>query len=303
MFKKIKSGLFLLLGVAVIASACNSKDYETTSSGLKYKYIKDAKGEKLEEGKILIVNMAYYDDKDSVLFDSKNFPYPVSLPYQDSLWRQSGMIFEGFRMLKKGDSLEFQVPASDLFEKSFQAAVPPNIKSESLIRFNVGVVDILNEEEFMSWQMEQFQKEQQKAMEKAGKQMEEDGTIIDDHLKENNIAAQITESGLRYVIKQEGNGVKPEAGSVVTVHYKGTLLDGTPFDSSYDRNEPFSFQLGVGQVIQGWDEGIGLLSKGSKATLYVPSSLAYGPSERGGVIKANSILVFEVELIDFKSQN
>ena len=80
----------------------------------------------------------------------------------------------------------------------------------------------------------------------------------------------------------------------------GTLLEGQKFDSSYDRGEPFSFELGVGMVIPGWDEGIGYLSKGSKGTLYIPSPLAYGPNGAGGVIPGNAILIFEVELIDFE---
>jgi FKBP-type peptidyl-prolyl cis-trans isomerase FkpA len=303
MFKNFKAGLILLFGVAVFSQACNSNDYETTNSGLKYKFIKDAKGDKLEEGKILIVNMAYYTDKDSALFKSSDFPYPVSLPYQDSIWTQSGMIFEGFKMLKKGDSLEFRVPAKDLFEKSFQTSIPEGINKDSEIRFNVGVVDILDEEGFMAWQMEQFQKEQQKAETQATEQISKDAKIIDDYLKENNIVAKNTESGLRYVIKEEGKGVKPEAGNTVSVHYKGTLLDGTPFDSSFDRNEPLSFQIGMGQVIPGWDEGISILNKGSKATLFIPSSLAYGSRGAGPVIQPNSILVFDVELVDVKTNN
>ena len=77
-------------------------------------------------------------------------------------------------------------------------------------------------------------------------------------------------------------------------------MEGQKFDSSYDRGEPFSFELGVGMVIAGWDEGIGYLSKGAKGTLYIPSPLAYGPKGACGVIPGNAILIFEVELIDFE---
>ncbi|GAA4975849.1 peptidylprolyl isomerase [Algibacter aquimarinus] len=109
-----------------------------------------------------------------------------------------------------------------------------------------------------------------------------------------------TESGLRYQIIQKGDGVKAEKGQTVSVHYKGQLSDGTVFDSSYKRNEPIDFPLGVGQVIPGWDEGIGLLKVGDKARLVIPSHLGYGSAGAGGVIPPDATLVFDVELMDVK---
>ncbi len=106
-----------------------------------------------------------------------------------------------------------------------------------------------------------------------------------------------TESGLRYKIIEGGNGESPKAGQQVTVHYKGQLTDGTVFDSSYKRNDPISFTIGVGQVIPGWDEGIGLLKVGDKARLVIPSELGYGNRGAGGVIPPNANLIFDVELV------
>jgi len=106
-----------------------------------------------------------------------------------------------------------------------------------------------------------------------------------------------TKSGLRYKIIQKGNGAKPGVGKQVSVHYEGSLLNGQVFDSSYKRKEPISFQLGVGQVIPGWDEGIGLLQVGDKARLVIPSHLAYGSAGAGGVIPPDATLIFEVELM------
>ena len=90
---------------------------------------------------------------------------------------------------------------------------------------------------------------------------------------------------------------KPLKGKKVKVHYKGMLLDGTVFDSSFKRNQPIEFTLGIGQVIKGWDEGISLLGVGDKASFIIPSDLAYGESGAGGVIPPNAPLLFEVELI------
>ena len=109
-----------------------------------------------------------------------------------------------------------------------------------------------------------------------------------------------TASGLFYKIETPGAGASPSQGQNVSVHYKGSLLDGTVFDSSYKRNQPIDFALGVGQVIKGWDEGIALLSKGAKATFIIPADLGYGSAGAGGVIPPDATLQFEVELVDFK---
>ena len=109
-----------------------------------------------------------------------------------------------------------------------------------------------------------------------------------------------TESGLRYQIIQKGTGVKAEKGKKVSVHYKGQLADGTVFDSSYKRNQPIDFPVGVGQVISGWDEGIQLLNVGDKARFVIPSHLGYGSRGAGGVIPPDAILIFDVELMNVK---
>jgi peptidyl-prolyl cis-trans isomerase A (cyclophilin A) len=109
-----------------------------------------------------------------------------------------------------------------------------------------------------------------------------------------------TKSGLRYQILQKGTGKQATKGANVSVHYKGQLLDGTVFDSSYKRKEPIDFAIGVGQVIAGWDEGIQLLKVGDKARFVIPSHLAYGESGAGGAIPPNATLIFDVELMSVK---
>ncbi len=129
-------------------------------------------------------------------------------------------------------------------------------------------------------------------------QLAVDTKIIEDYLTENGLTADSTVEGLKYNITKTGDATFPISGDVVVVNYTGKLLDGTVFDSNTSGG--FSFPLGQGRVIKGWDIGIALLSKGAKATLYVPSGLAYGTRGSGNAIGSNAVLIFDVELVDIR---
>ena len=108
------------------------------------------------------------------------------------------------------------------------------------------------------------------------------------------------DSGLRIEDLQEGTGSAAKAGDIVEVHYTGWLTDGKKFDSSHDRKQPFSFKLGAGRVIEGWDQGVAGMKVGGKRKLHIPSNLGYGEHGAGGVIPPNAALIFEVELLKIK---
>ena len=126
---------------------------------------------------------------------------------------------------------------------------------------------------------------------------------IEQYLAAHGIAnVEGSPEGFYYVVDQKGEGVFAQSGDFVAVHYTGTRLDGVKFDSSVDRDEPFTFQIGAGMVIQGWDKGIPLFSAGSKGRLFLPSNMAYGAQGAGGAIGPNTPLVFEIEMLEVVSE-
>jgi len=149
--------------------------------------------------------------------------------------------------------------------------------------------------------MEQYNQEMQA---KAALQGILDDKTLQDYFTKNNIKPQKTESGLYYTIQQSGVGDKIANGDTVTMNYTGKTLDGNTFDSNVDSNfhhpQPFDFVPGTNGVIKGWEDAAVLLNKGSKATLYIPSQLAYGAQSPSAAIPPNSILMFTVEVVNVK---
>lgn len=175
----------------------------------------------------------------------------------------------------------------ELHDKAFFAAIDDVLKGRELA---------MEESEIMQ-HMQELQKklveaQQQKASVEGAANLESGAAFLEANAKKEGVTA--TDSGLQYRVITEGAGKSPGATDEVTVHYRGTLLDGTQFDSSYDRGEPATFKLN--QVIKGWTEGLQLMKEGGKYEFFIPSDLAYGPSGRPS-IPPNSVLKFEVELI------
>lgn len=288
----MKKILLLSLIFGVLFTSCQqsskSKSYEgyvQTSSGLYYKFYEENDGENPQIMEILDVVISSSINDTAVIIPENR----MILPMMESMF--AGDIYEGFKMMHKGDTASFMVRADSTFMTLFGSPMPDVFSVDDLMRFEIRLNDFYPESELQAKQIEYMKKNY--ANETLAAENE-----LNEYFKNNNIKPMTTASGLNYVITKEGNGEKPAVGTLIKVHYTGKLLDGSVFDSSVNRNQPFQFVLGIGQVISGWDEGLQLLSKGGKAVLYIPYYLAYG--DRGaGAIPPFSTLIFEVELIDF----
>jgi FKBP-type peptidyl-prolyl cis-trans isomerase FkpA len=289
----IKRILPVVLGIALISlNACNNNGMKKTKDGLEYRIIKDEKGgQSPKEGDIVSIHIKVHVG-DSVLMDSRkmNNNTPIDIPLMPALSSFKGDWPEGLKLLTPGDSALFLVPVDSL-RKLNQGQLPKWMKSGDKISYEVVLVSVKSQDE--------VNKEHQQ---KTAQQKEIDDKILQDYFTQNNLKPNKTSSGLYYIIEKEGSGPLPSPGQTVVVNYTGKTLDGKTFDSNVDPQfqhvQPFKYVAGRGEVIPGWDEGVMLLKKGSKAKLFLPSPLAYGPQSPGPGVSANAILMFEVEVTD-----
>jgi FKBP-type peptidyl-prolyl cis-trans isomerase FkpA len=258
-------------------------------SGIAFKKIINGTG-KLKpqiDDQVMMHIRAYVSD--SMLFDSYKLNNNEPVPAKISKPQFNGDIMDAITMLVEGDSAVMYVPQDSIFRNGMK---PPFAIPGDLVFYQIKMISVKNAIE--------FEKEQKEIASRAN--------IIDDekiatYIKANNlVGVKKTSSGLYYQITEEGKGDLVPVGKEVTMNYTGYLLDGTVFDSNikeeFQHVQPFKFALGKGQVIKGWDEGVALLNKGAKAKLLIPSSMAYGSQARPG-LPANSVLIFDVQLVDF----
>ena len=286
---------YVLIAAAIVCGACSKT--RKAPNGVEAQVVRDGKGNFAATGEYLVMSMVFKDAKDSVWDDSRKRGIPVVIPMADtSAIKNEKGIESIFRVMKKGDSLIVKVTAKSFFENTQGRAVPPNLAPEGLFTFYFGVDDIANQEGLNKMQEKIMAAQNEKNRVQQQGQLAADTTAIDAYLAGKKIVAMKDKSGLRYVITQKSEGGNPTLSNTVKVNYKGSLLEnGKVFDQSQN---PIEFPLP--NLIQGWQIGFQLLSKGSKATLYIPSSLGYGLNGSPPDIPANTNLVFEVELIDFK---
>lgn len=273
--KKIIAACFILF----LIFGCNKeRKIVTMDSGIMYADDTLGTGREAKAGDLITIHFRVWTIKDSTDYftDWSNDTSKVSQSLANS--KETGSPFkfvlgendfvkgadEAIAGMKTGGTRTIIIPSNLAYGSQGEGAVPPNTN----LKVVVELLDAKDAIHATKWKI--------------------DSSKI-----------KTTKSGLKYYIVEQGTGVKPDSGSIVTVNYTGWLSDGKKFDSSVERDEPIVFTLGIGQVIPGWDEGIKLLNKGTKAVLIIPPALAY-KGRQVGPIPPNSTLTFDVELIDIK---
>jgi len=296
--KKILSGIAISgLLVLVLFSACDSGsskkhgDFEYTESGLAYKFhISNDSAELPEIGKLAFLEMIYGTD-DTIFYDTKVVPGGlVPVPITEPVYE--GDFMEGLQMMHIGDSATFIVNADSFFLKTARfPEVPPYALDIDELTFNVKMVKIKTQEEAKS----DFDKEL------VNMQMSED-SILQAHIKENNIKIKPTESGLYYEELKAGSGPLAKKGDLVTVIFNISFLDGIELFSSKDQGEPVFFELGQPFDTEGMNEALLKMKAGGKSRIIMPSNLAFGERGRGNFIPPYSTLISEVELLKIQTK-
>ena len=266
--------------------------YTRLPSGLEYKVAREGKGKRHPEvGDHLEMNVRVHV-KDSVVFDSRQMNGDKPVPFQVQAPSFRGDFIEGLMLMVAGDSALLRLPVDTILAQNKQ--LMPGVKPGDVLEYDVTLVSVMSTPEYKKDQAE-----------KNAKQKEIDEGLFKNYFARKNIDALKTANGLFYTINKKGTGENAKPGKIVTVNYTGRFLEGKTFDSNTDPEfrhvEPYQFVLGKGAVIKGWDQGIALLNKGAKATLYIPAGLAYG-SQGNSNIPGNTVLVFDVELLDISTE-
>ncbi len=273
---KTNNLLLVALGGLALAS-CGKSGPRKTPGGIDFTVPKEGKGDKLKEGDTIVVHFSSYLNDSLLMSSREQAPTGMPLVLQKSMNKYD--LMDGFAMLTEGDSAVFMLPVDSMPQ------MPPMAKKGDVMK-----VAFVVDSKYSS-----------------AKQNEKDEKEIAEYIKKNNLNTRKSPKGVYIAETVAGTGVQAKAGDEVSVNYTGKLLDGTKFDSNTDSTlrpgmplEPLKFNVGEGRVIAGWDDALAQLKVGSKATIVIPSSLAYGLNGSGPFIKPNSILVFDVELLDVK---
>ncbi len=293
---------FILSILIVSFYSCTSDGFKEGETGYQYKIVRNGDGPVFQNNQFILMYMDYYYEDDSLLFTWTEKNTPVTLQYIDTIWEKSGQIYHGMKKLKVGDSAIFKVNCSDLYEVAFNSNIPYGLNPFSDITVEIGIQSMLDPTEFRMWQANLFKTRREQIQKRKEQQLLEDISLIDIYLEEQGLIGMELESGIRYIVQEQGSGKKPEQGDQVLIHFIGYLLDGTQFDSSYEKNDPHEFTLGTRSVIPGWEQSVAEMPLGSKITFYIPSGLAYGERGLGDLVEPNTVVVFDLELLEIKKK-
>lgn len=298
----------MFLAVAVVGLTGCGGGFKKGDGGLLYDIVDDKSGTNIQPGDFVSMNIIAKTDADSVLYSSYETGHPAQFPMPVKP-ASKGDVYTALAMLSEGDSAVVKINADSLFKTNPR---PPGFKGKYLV-YDIKIAKVIAKgkqtDQVFAGKVEEYFKSE------SAKLKAEEPAKIQKYIADKKLNVTKTDSGLFYQITKPGTGPLPVTGDTVVVNYTGTFFSGKVFDTSSkevaQKSKTFSPQapykpihipVGVGKVIPGWDQGLTLLNKGAKATLVVPSKLAYG--ERGmQVIAPFTPLAFEVEVLDIIKPN
>jgi FKBP-type peptidyl-prolyl cis-trans isomerase FkpA len=292
---QIKNLVLIILSLSVIAMYGCKQDGPTKSMVGGYEYVIHEKGDgpKIQPGDYISFTMKIMDNTGKVYQDNHTEPLPTSqIPAEGDPAATPNPFIDMLAEVSVGDSVELMMPRDSLKQ------LPPGTDDLQVLSYVVRVVKAQDEASYQAEVAEQQAADAAKAEVIIGRTEEVAALVasIGETIDDGSAKIASTDTGLKYIIHEEGTGAQPQAGDMVSVLYYGTLENGDEFDNAFKRGKEFTFTVDQRQVIAGWDEGLKLLKEGGKATLIVPPSLGYGDRANGG-IPANSTLRFYVELV------
>jgi FKBP-type peptidyl-prolyl cis-trans isomerase len=299
----------MFLSLAAIGFASCNGGFKQGDAGLLYNIHTSKGGAHIKEGDFMSVNMVIKTDGDSVLVNTYDVGHPTLTPMPKP--QSKGDIYAGIELLGEGDSATFKISTDSIFKKGAQR--PPGLKGKFLV-FQVKIEKVIAKgsltEQVFRGRIEDYQKTLIASMKS------QEPAKIAKYIADHNLKLTKTKSGLNYVITSPGSGPTVAIGDTAVIKYAGRLLSGKVFDTNIkevfikekvqgDPNRPFDalrIPVGAARVIPGWDEGLQLMTKGSKAIFVIPSDLAY--KEQGiGPIGPFTPIMFDMELVDIVHPN
>lgn len=285
----MKRSLFILASVLLIFTACNNSDgYKEADSGLLYKFHKKNKdNRKPQEGDVIVLKLKYEAPDGKLLFNSgdQNRAYMKTLKAPS---HRGGGLQEALAMMHINDSASFKINAFKFYRLTERHQnLPEGINKDDKLTLHIRLLKILDKKDFGK----HLSKAQHKSKEKEKKQLK-------NYLKLTNTKVSPDSSGLYIIHENKGNGIKPDTGDIVKVHYTLKLISGKFLETSLNK-KPMTFKIGEGNVIKGLDIGLQKIKKGGKARLLIPSELAYGKEGKNNILPY-STLIYEIELLDVK---
>ena len=295
--------LVLMMVAALAFTSCkNNVDYQKTKSGIMYKIFSTSKDSAVKQGNIIKINFAIKIGSTDSVFQTNIGKAPVYVPIEGNVPDDAYSPVEVFNKLHKGDSVVIVQMVDSLTKRNPGGAMPPFFKKGDKLVTTIKVLNVFASQDLASADRAgEMEKEKVRLDKEVETDLVKANADMAAYLTAKNITATKTGRGTYVIVKEPGTGMLADSGKFATVRFEGkTLADGKVFQTTMDpSSQPFTFKVGTGGAIPGWDEGLKFFRKGGKGTLYIPGPLAYGKNPpQGSSFKPNDAMIFDIVVVD-----